>query len=99
VDYYRKTGSKWWLNKIRVPAVAINAVDDPFIEASSLPTNEDVGVAPVRLIYHSKGGHCGFVGRNVQQPHGWIAEELGRALQHIHTACAVESNADESSRI
>ena len=84
VDYYRKSGSKWWLNKIRVPTIAINAVDDPFIEASSLPGEADVGSAPVRLIYHEKGGHCGFVSRDNEAPHGWLAEELGRALDHIH---------------
>lgn len=61
VDYYRQSGAKWWLSKIRVPVVAINARDDPFIEESSLPTALDVGeVAPVRLIYHDYGGHCGF---------------------------------------
>lgn len=65
VDYYRKNGSKWYLNKIRVPVIAINARDDPFIEESSLPTMEEhVGdLAPVRLIYHDHGGHCGFVPR------------------------------------
>lgn len=63
VDYYRKTGSKWWLPHIRVPTIVINARDDPFIEESSLPTEEDVGpIAPVRLIYTDKGGHCGFMG-------------------------------------
>lgn len=85
IDYYRKTGSKWWLSKIRVPSIAVNAVDDPFIEASSLPGEADVGAAPVRLIYHEKGGHCGFVSRDNEHPHGWLAEELGRALKHIDT--------------
>jgi predicted alpha/beta-fold hydrolase len=51
--YFCKTyGFKQYLHKIRVPAVAINAIDDPFIDEKSLPTEEkDVGEAPVRLIY------------------------------------------------
>lgn len=61
VDYYRKTGSKWWIPMIRVPAIAINARDDPFIRESSLPTADDIGpTAPVRTIYHEYGGHGGF---------------------------------------
>jgi predicted alpha/beta-fold hydrolase len=88
----RKTGSKWWLPKIRVPAIAINARDDPFVEESSLPESKDLVIegestltAPVRLIYTNKGGHCGFMSSfsaNVPS-HGWLAEELSRALIHI----------------
>lgn len=100
VDYYRKTGSKWFLSKIRVPAIAINAYDDPFIEEGSLPSAQDVGdEAPVRLIYHKNGGHCGFLAdqesyrlpdSNLEDElyvpsHGWLADELARAIWHIHT--------------
>jgi len=88
VDYYRKTGSKWWLNKIRVPTIAVNARDDPFIEESSLPSEEDVKTAPVRLIYTDQGGHCGFIGSAVDYnipSWGYIAEELGRIIDHINT--------------
>lgn len=54
-DYYRQCGSIGFIPKIRVPAFAINAVDDPFILASSLPKQEYVQDAPVRLIYHENG--------------------------------------------
>lgn len=85
IDYYRQTGSKWWLNKIRVPAICINARDDPFIEETALPDDSHVGdIAPVRLIYHDKGGHCGFLSHE-KVPNGWLAEEMSRALLHIDT--------------
>ena len=73
------------------------------------------GGAPVRIVYHEKGGHCGFVakrgtsytkeqlvggiggggngGVNVKtrgdvtgtvNDDRWIAEEMGRAMKHIH---------------
>lgn len=93
-DYYLQSGSKQYLSRIAVPAIAINAIDDPLIDASSLPTEAiDVGDAPVRLIYHPQGGHCGFDAEpGVSYPHGpsdtpqhgWMAEELARALDHIH---------------
>jgi len=97
-DYYRKTGSKWWLSKIRVPTIVINARDDPFIEEKSLPTEADVGEAPVRLIYTDHGGHCGFYTTETGAPdaslplppHGWLAEELARAIEHIHLSLEEE---------
>ncbi len=110
VDYYRQSGSKWWLNKIRVPTIAINARDDPFIEERSLPTAADVGEeAPVRLIYHDKGGHCGFYatvsgdkseGAALEvKPHGWLAEELSRAVHHMHVNVNANSGDAANSRI
>jgi predicted alpha/beta-fold hydrolase len=90
-DYYRQCGSKWFLPTIRVPTFAINAIDDPFIDERALPTPADVGDAPVRLIYHAHGGHCGFstdqMSIEADAPpvpaHGWIAEEIARCLEHI----------------
>lgn len=99
--YYRSCGAKWWLNRIRVPAIAINAKDDPFIEVTSLPTETDVGPeAPVRLIYHDYGGHCGFYTQQKYMDHeiddklkkafvpshGWLAEEMARSVEHIHNS-------------
>ena len=83
VDYYTQNQAKGWLPKIRVPCISINAIDDPFIEASSLPTDEEhVKGAPVRLIFTEEGGHCGFVDANNNDR--WIAEEMARAMAHIH---------------
>jgi len=91
-DYYRQCDSKWFLSSIRVPTFAISAIDDPFVDHTSLPTQEVVGnKAPVRLIYHPHGGHCGFSTDRMSveedappvPSHGWIAEEIARCLQHI----------------
>jgi hypothetical protein len=90
-DYYRKSQAKSWLHKIRVPCVNINAIDDPFIEASSLPNEEHVQDAPVRLIYTEQGGHCGFV--DVNNNDRWIAEEMARAMLHIHEGYGAKKKA------
>lgn len=64
-DYYKKCCSKFFLSKIRVPAISINARDDPFIREDLLPTCNDIGPdAPVRTIYHEHGGHGGFAYEN-----------------------------------
>ena len=86
-DYYTQSASKQYLNKIRVPTIAINAIDDPLVDEFTLPTEkDDVGTAPVRLIYTETGGHCGYLAKAspTLPAHGWIAEELSRVLQHIH---------------
>lgn len=89
-DYYRRNGSKWFLDKIRVPTIAINARDDPFIEETSLPTRVDVGEeAPVLLVYTDHGGHCGFLADRLSQEEkqcGYLSYELSRFLTHIHRA-------------
>lgn len=83
VDYYKKSDSKRFLHRIRVPTLVINAVDDPFVEERTLPTTDDVGDAPVRLHYEPFGGHCGFKPHTVKSPNGWVAEEIARALAYV----------------
>lgn len=104
-DYYERSGSIRYLSRIRVPTVAINAIDDPFIDEAGLPKpEEDVKEASVRLIYHPQGGHCGFAFASRMSPevdapavpkHGWLAEEFSRALKHIRDeSLLLESNAN-----
>jgi uncharacterized protein len=58
-DYWRRGSSKPWLRQIRVPALALNARNDPFIPAWSLPTAQEVG-PNVTLWQPPHGGHVGF---------------------------------------
>lgn len=98
-DYYTQSASKQYLNKIRVPTIAINAIDDPLVDEFTLPTEkDDVGTAPVRLIYTETGGHCGYLAKAspTLPAHGWIAEELSRVLHHIHTESTGTSSAPET---
>ena len=46
---------------MRVPLYVLNALDDPFIDRTSLPTRADLGDAPVLLRYTEHGGHCGYI--------------------------------------
>lgn len=55
-DYYQKNQSGPYLQHIRVPLLAIQARDDPFMRADTLPTEESIGDAPVQLAYYDKGG-------------------------------------------
>lgn len=86
IDYYRQSCSKQYLPLVRIPALVINARDDPFINEAGLPTPEDVGDGTVRLIYHSYGGHCGFLTGQEKTSHDderWLPTELARFLEHV----------------
>jgi predicted alpha/beta-fold hydrolase len=58
-DYWSRASAKPVLHRIRVPALALNARNDPFIPAVSLPTPQQVGPR-VTLWQPLQGGHVGF---------------------------------------
>ncbi len=58
-DYWDRASAKPRLALIRVPALALNAINDPFIPAASLPTLRDAGKM-VTLWQPQHGGHVGF---------------------------------------
>ena len=58
-DYWTRASAKPHMGNIQVPALAINALNDPFIPAVSLPSARDVS-ASVKLWQPKRGGHVGF---------------------------------------
>lgn len=58
-DYYARASAKPHLHRIRVPALVLNALNDPFVPASSLPSPREVG-SFVTLWQPREGGHVGF---------------------------------------
>ncbi len=58
-DYWSRAASKPWLSHIRIPALALNARNDPFMPARVLPLPAEVSSA-VTLEQPAHGGHCGF---------------------------------------
>lgn len=69
-DYYVKNASKPWLSKIELPTLILNAKNDPFLPANTLPTIHEVS-ATVTLEYPETGGHVGFPGSD-----NWLANRL-----------------------
>lgn len=69
-DYWSRGSAKPHLQRIRIPALVLNARNDPFVPASSLPAAGAVG-AHVTLWQPAHGGHVGFPG--------------GRWAGHVHT--------------
>lgn len=60
LDYYRRASSGPYLTGIRRPTLLLNALDDPFIPAPSLPDPRTLP-PPVRAEFVPSGGHAGFV--------------------------------------
>jgi predicted alpha/beta-fold hydrolase len=58
-DYWTRASAKPHLARIRVPTLALNARNDPFVPATSLPR---LGSAFVTLWQPAHGGHVGFPG-------------------------------------
>lgn len=59
MDYWRRASAKQGLASIRLPALVLNARNDPFVPAHCLPTASEVGDW-VRLWQPGDGGHVGF---------------------------------------
>ena len=59
-DYWTRASAKPRLADIRLPALVVNALNDPFVPASSLPRQSDVGSC-VSLWQPAQGGHVGFI--------------------------------------
>ena len=69
-DYWRRGSAQPHLHRIRIPALVLNARNDPFVPGGSLPQSRDVGLF-VTLWQPAHGGHAGFPG--------------GRWPGHVHT--------------
>ena len=61
-DYWTRASAKPHLARVRIPALVLNARNDPFVPAISLPGETAVG-RHVTLWQPAQGGHVGF-------PHG-----------------------------
>ena len=74
-DYWTRASSKPWLREIAVPTLVINARNDPFIPAYSLPSARDVARA-VALEQPRQGGHAGFASGRFPGHVDWLPARL-----------------------
>jgi uncharacterized protein len=59
-DYWQRASSKPHLQRLQLPSLVVNAHNDPFVPASSLPQAHEVSTS-VTLWQPAHGGHVGFV--------------------------------------
>jgi predicted alpha/beta-fold hydrolase len=82
-DYWQRGSAKPHLHRIRIPALVLNARNDPFVPAHCLPQPREVG-SFVTLWQPRQGGHVGFPGGRwpghvltlPEQVMGWVKTHL-----------------------
>ncbi|MEP3561425.1 MAG: alpha/beta hydrolase, partial [Marinobacter sp.] len=60
-DYWAQCSALYRLKDIRVPALMVNAADDPFLSAACYPESKKVLGRHVKVEAPRWGGHVGFV--------------------------------------
>jgi len=78
-DYYRRASSRYYLGQIETPTLIIQARDDPFIFAHSLPTAEELAPG-TSFELHTRGGHVGFVEGSVRRPRYYLERRIPQWL-------------------
>lgn len=82
-DYYARASARPHLRRIRIPALALNALNDPFVPVASVPHADEVG-ACVTLWQPREGGHVGFPDGHLPARVRTMPDEVGRWLmKHI----------------
>lgn len=74
-DYWRRASSKPWLGGVRLPALVLNALNDPFLPPQALPAPQQVS-ATITLEYPATGGHVGFVAGPFPGHLDWLPQRL-----------------------
>lgn len=82
-DYYEKCSSGPQLEKIARPTLLLSAADDPFVPASSFPSEERLrAMKHVQGLLTAQGGHVGHVAGSSTQPRWWAEEQAAYFLAH-----------------
>lgn len=65
-DYYQQNSSLFFLEKITVPTLIINAQNDPFLSPACFPVKQLENHKSIYLEIPATGGHCGFYQKDFQ---------------------------------
>jgi uncharacterized protein len=75
-DYYTRSSSINYVDRIQTPALGLNAEDDPFLPTAVLPRVKAAASAAVDFRTTPAGGHVGFIGGKFPWGAEYWAEEL-----------------------
>jgi predicted alpha/beta-fold hydrolase len=80
-DYWSRASAKPWLAAVAVPTLVLNARNDPFVPAASLPGSPEVSAA-VTLEQPPEGGHAGFLAGQAPGNLDWLPQRLVSFFAH-----------------
>lgn len=75
-DYWTKSSSKPYLEKIKVPTLIINALNDPFLAPKCFPYEEAAANPQLTLETPKYGGHVGFIESPFQMEMTWAEKKV-----------------------
>jgi predicted alpha/beta-fold hydrolase len=90
-DYWARASAKPHLHRICIPALALNARNDPFVPAGSLPRQSDVGPS-VHLWQPLHGGHVGFASGRIPGHLRNLPDALGSWFQQVVPKAGAQSH-------
>ena len=92
-DYWHQSASGRYLQQIRLPALLVNAENDPFLSPSCYPRSFAAGSDTFTLEIPASGGHVGFILRSADQTY-WM-EQRAMDFVAVHNA---EADVAEAQR-
>lgn len=87
-DYYERSSSARFLERIRVPTLLLHARDDPFLPEDALPLATIRRNPCITAAFTPRGGHVGFLGGQPWAPTFWAEQEAARFLAAVLDAPA-----------
>lgn len=80
-DYYARSSSASFLERIRVPTLLVHAGDDPFLPAASIPHAAIADNPCLETAFTKAGGHVGFVMGPPWAPRFWAEERVAEFVR------------------
>ena len=80
-DYWTRASAKPGLIDVRVPTLVLNALNDPFLPASALPTAAQVSSTVTRH-FPVAGGHVGFAAGRFPGNGAWMPQRVFHFIDH-----------------
>ena len=80
-DYWTRASAKPGLIDVRVPTLVLNALNDPFLPASALPTAAQVSSTVTRH-FPIAGGHVGFAAGRFPGNGAWMPQRVFHFIDH-----------------
>ena len=74
-DYYTKCSAKQFLRSIKIPTLIIHSSDDPFMNKSIIPKENELSQT-TELELYPYGGHVGFIGGSFFKPEYWLEKRI-----------------------
>lgn len=79
-DYYERSSSIRFIDRITVPTLCIVSEDDPFQPPASMHEAARRASPAVCVVITRRGGHVGFISGTPWRPHYWAEEQAVRFL-------------------